>query len=62
MKLPRELDPNGSKNRKTHRLRRGQYVSVGPKFCWHADGDDKLKLYGLPIHGKLMAFHVKFYD
>ena len=33
MKLLRELDPNGSENRKAHRLRRRQYVSVGPNFC-----------------------------
>ena len=51
MKLLRELDPNGSRNRKTHRLRRRQYVSVGSNFCWHADGYDKPKPYGLPIHG-----------
>ena len=51
IKLLRELDLNGSRNRKTHRLRRRQYVSVGSNFCWHADGYDKLKPYGLPIHG-----------
>ena len=51
MKLVRELDPNGSGNQKTHRLRRRQYVSVGSNFCWHADGYDKLKPYGLLIHG-----------
>ena len=59
MKLLRELDPNGSENRKAHYLRRRQYVSVGPNFCWHADGYDKLKPYDLPIHDRVDG--VKFY-
>ena len=59
MKLLRELDPNGSKNRKAHRLRRRQYVSVGPKFGWHADGYDKLKPYGWPIRGCVDGFSRK---
>ena len=37
-------------------LRRRQYVSVGPNFCWYADGYGKLKPYGLPIHGCVDGF------
>ena len=59
MKLLRELDPNGSENRKTQRLRRRQYVSVGPNVCWHADGYDILKSYGLPINGCIDGFSRK---
>ena len=59
MKLLRELDPNGSENRKAHRLRRRQYVSVGPNFCWHTDGYDKLKPCGLPIQGCVDGFSRK---
>ena len=59
MKLLRELDPNGSENRKAHRLRRRQYVSVGRNFCWHADGYNKLKPYGLPMHGCVNVFPSK---
>ena len=59
MKLLRELDPNGSENRKAHRLRRRQYVSVGPNFCWHADGHSKLKPYGLPIYDCVDGFSSK---
>ena len=59
MKLLRELDPNGSENRKAHLLRRMQYVSVGPNFCWIADGYDKLKPYVLPIHGCVDGFSRK---
>ena len=56
MKLVRELNLNGSKKRKAHRLRQKQYVSVGQNFCWHADGYDRLKPYGLPIHGCVDGF------
>ena len=59
MKLLRVLDPHGSKTRKAHRLRRRQYVSVGPDFCWHTDGYDKLKPYGLPKHGCIDGFSRK---
>ena len=59
MKLIIELDPNGSENRKAHRLRRRQYVSVGPNFCRHADGYGKLKPYGLPINGCVDGFSHK---
>ena len=59
MKLLRELDPNGRENRKAHRLRRRQYVLVGPNFCWHVGGYDKLKPYGLPIHGSVDGFSRK---
>ena len=42
MKVLRELDPDGTEQR---------YRSEGPNTCWHVDGYDKLKSYGLPIHG-----------
>ena len=38
----RELDPEGSRLRKAHRLQRREYLNPGPNFCWHADGYDKL--------------------
>ena len=50
-RLLRELDPDGCKLRKAHRLTRRNYVSMGPNYCWHIDGYDKLKPYGFPIHG-----------
>ena len=37
--------------RKARRLRRRKYITEGPNSCWHADGYDKLKPYGFPIHG-----------
>ena len=31
-------------------------INPGPNFAWHADGYDKLKLYGFPIHGCIDGF------
>ena len=57
--LLRELVPDGTKYRKAHGLRRRQYLSVAPNFCLLADGYDKLKLYGLPVHGYVDGFSRK---
>ena len=59
MKMLRELDPVGTETRRARRLRRRQYVSVGPNFCWHANGYDKLTPYGFPIHGCIDGFSRK---
>ena len=48
--IVRELDPNGVEARKAHKLRRREYICAGPNKVWHADGYDKLKPYGFPIH------------
>ena len=45
------LDPEGCELRRAHRLRRRTYHNPGPNAVWHADGYDKLKPYGFPIHG-----------
>lgn len=49
----KELDPEGCELRKRKCLRRRQYHSSGPNHVWHADGYDKLKPYGFPIHGAI---------
>ena len=49
--LLRELDPDGCQLRKRHKLKRRQYHNPGPNAVWHADGYDKLKPYGFPVHG-----------
>ena len=51
--IVRQLDPEGCELHKTRRLRRRKYRSPGPNFCWHADGYDKLKPFGFPIHGAI---------
>ena len=48
MEILREIDPLGTALRRTRRLNRRRYSSPGPNFCWHFDGYDKLKRYGLP--------------
>ena len=54
--LLREMDPEGSRLRRAKRLRRRNYLNPGPNYCWHADGYDKLKPYGFPIHGCIDGF------
>ena len=48
--LLRELDPEGTEERRAHRLRRRAYRNNGPNDTWHCDGYDKLKPFGFPIH------------
>jgi hypothetical protein len=45
------MDPEGMENRKAKRLTRRVYTVPGPNFLWHIDGYDKLKPFGLAIHG-----------
>ncbi len=45
------LDPQGTAQRKTQRLNHRIYLNKGPNFLWHMDGYDKLKPYGIAIHG-----------
>ena len=56
MRILRELDPDASVLRKARKLQRRSYVSPGPNATWHVDGYDKLKPYGLPIHGCVDGF------
>lgn len=51
MKVLRDLDPEQTKARKARRLLRRTYSAAGPNHVWYADGYDKLKLFGFPIHG-----------
>ena len=54
--LLRQMDPEGTRLRQAHKLKRRQYINPGPNYCWHADGYDKVKPYGLPIHGCIDGF------
>lgn len=53
------LDPEGALRHKHRRLHRRQYVSDGPNSCWHLDGYDKLKPFGLCISGCIDGFSRK---
>lgn len=55
----REFDPEGVISRRANRLKRRQYQSRGPNYIWHADGYDKLKPFGFPIHGCIDGFSRK---
>jgi hypothetical protein len=50
------LDPVGVRHRQMHRLRRRVYHAAGPNVVWHLDGYDKLKPYGLCVHGCIDGF------
>lgn len=53
------LNPEGTAQRRYKRLKRRTYRSMGPNFLWHCDGYDKLKPYGLPIHGCIDGYSRK---
>ena len=57
--LLKEIDPVGVEMRKRRRLRRREYSSLGPNYAWHADGYDKLKDFGFPIHGCIDGYSRK---
>lgn len=50
------IDPAGVTLRSAHRLRRRTYINKGPNFAIHIDGYDKLKPFGIPIHGAIDGF------
>ena len=50
------FDPAGVKQRQRHRLLRRVYLNVGPNYLWHIDGYDKLKPFGICIHGAIDGF------
>ncbi|CAC5406200.1 unnamed protein product [Mytilus coruscus] len=53
------LDPEGVNVRSRNRLRRRHYSSWGPYFTIHIDGYDKLKPFGIAIHGAIDGFSRK---
>ncbi|XP_060555726.1 uncharacterized protein LOC132716460 [Ruditapes philippinarum] len=56
MRLMREIDPEGVRLRKAHRLIRRKYCAQGPNYIWHVDGYDKLKQFGLCIHAAIDGY------
>lgn len=59
MLIMRHADPLGTRSRRSRRLHRRTYESSGPDHVWHIDGHDKLKPYGLCIHGCIDGFSRK---
>ena len=56
MRLVAGMDPAGSARRRGRRLTRRIYHSEGPNYSWHMDGWDKLKPYGISVHGCIDGF------
>ena len=61
----KDVDPDGTAERKAHRLQWRTYHNRGPNDVCHCDGYDKLKPFGFPIHGcidgcsrKMLWLHV----
>jgi hypothetical protein len=50
------MDPEGVTARQNHRWRRRLYSNSGPNYAIHIDGWDKLKPYGLSVHGGIDGF------
>lgn len=55
----RALDEEGVTQRQRHRLHRRAYVNNGPNYLVHVDGYDKLKPYGIAIHGAIDGYSRK---
>ena len=47
------VDPEGVRRRTAHRFRRRAYHGHGPNGVIHIDGYDKLKPFGIAIHGSI---------
>lgn len=54
--LLRHLDPEGVESRRRGRLLRRRYINKGPNYLFHIDGWDKLKPFGLTVHGCIDGF------
>ena len=50
------LDYEGVLTRSRRRMHRLTYYNKGPNFAYHVDGWDKLKPYGLSVHGCVDGF------
>lgn len=50
------IDPINAALRRNKTLRRREYESHGPNEIWHMDGYDKLKPFGIAIHGCIDGF------
>ena len=53
------VDPEGVRRRTAHRLRRRAYHGFGPNGVIHIDGYDKLKPFGIAIHGAICGYSRK---
>ena len=59
IKILREGDPAGTLIRKSRYIKQRVYTSHGSNHTWHADSNNKLKLYGFSLHGCVDGFSRK---
>ena len=52
----KSLDHVGVGRKKRQKLTRRKYHSFGPNHTWHIDGYDKLKSFGIAIHGAIDGY------
>lgn len=50
------VDPSGVISRRARRLQRRIYTNRGPNFAIHIDGWDKLKPFGVSVHGAIDGY------
>ena len=50
------IDNTGVNLRRRHRLQRRSYYNNGPNYMMHIDGYDKLKPFGIAIHGAIDGY------
>ena len=55
-RILKDIDPEGTDSRRSHRLRRRIYKNPGPNYAWHID---KLKPFGFAIHGAIDGYSRK---
>ena len=53
------LDSEGVMARRSRRIRRRTYFNSGPNFALHVDGWDKLKPFGISVHGAIDGYSRK---
>ena len=54
--LSRRLHLAGVAECKRHKLKKRKYNLPRPNYCWHVDGNEKLKPYDFPIHGAVDSY------
>ena len=54
LQMMRQIDREGVRQCKAHRLVRHRYNAQGPNYVWHVDGYDKLKPYGFCFNGGII--------
>ena len=58
-RILKDIDPERTDSRRSHRLRKRVYRIPGPNNAWHIDGHDKLKPFGFAIHGAIDGYSRK---